>query len=329
MKKRLLITGASGFVGYHLINEALKQGFDVYAAVREGSLIEHLSDLPVHFTHLNYDSEDALLREIDEKAYHYIIHAAGITKAKSFDVYKEVNAGYTQKLVDAARRAAIPIEKFILVSSLAALGPLRDIDSLIQDNGNPQPVTSYGKSKLLAEQYLAGVTDLPWLIIRPTAVYGPRERDLYVIFKTIKQGLDPHIGRFPQQLSFIYVKDLVRVLVNALGQPVIQQSYNVSDGEVYSRYALSEIARKVLKKRALRVHIPVLAVNLLASLMEKLYARRKDTPVLNKEKMHELTAVNWACDISRLQHDLHFQPQYKLQQGLEETLLWYKDQRWL
>ena len=329
MKKRLLITGASGFVGYHLINEALKQGFEVYAAVRKGSLIEHLRDLPVHFTHLNYNSEEELLKEINGKGYHFIIHAAGITKAKSFEVYKEVNAGYTEKLVNAARKAQVPIEKFVLVSSLAALGPLSDLSALIQDDGTPQPVTSYGKSKLLAEQYLAGIDDLPWLIIRPTAVYGPRERDLYVIFKTIKQGLDPHIGRFPQQLSFIYVKDLVRVLVNALTQPLTHQSYNVSDGEAYSRYALSEIARKVLRKRTLRVHIPVSVVNLLARLMERLYARRKDTPVLNKEKMYELTAINWACDISRLQHDLNFHPQYKLQQGLEETLLWYKDQRWL
>jgi len=329
MKKRLLITGASGFVGYHLINEALKQGFDVYAAVRKGSLIEHLRDLPVHFTHLNYDSEEELLREIDEKGYHFIIHAAGITKAKSLEVYNSVNAGYTQKLVDAARKAAVPIEKFVLVSSLAALGPLNNLSTLIQDDGTPQPVTSYGKSKLLAEQYLAGIKDLPWLIIRPTAVYGPRERDLYVIFKTIKQGLDPHIGRFAQQLSFIYVKDLARVLVDALRQPISHRSYNVSDGEAYNRYALSEIARAVLKKRALRVHIPVSVVNLLARLMERMYARRKDMPVLNKEKMHELTAINWACDIRRLRQDLNFQPEYKLQQGLEETLRWYKDQRWL
>jgi nucleoside-diphosphate-sugar epimerase len=329
MKKRLLITGASGFVGYHLINEALRQGLEVYAAVRKGSLIEHLRDLPVHFTHLNYSSEAELLSEIDEKAYHFIIHAAGLTKAKSFETYREVNAGYTQKLVDAARKARVPLEKFVLVSSLAALGPLSDLSALIQDDSSPQPVTSYGKSKLLAEQYLQGVDDLPWLILRPTAVYGPRERDLYVIFKTINSGLDPHIGRSPQQLSFIYVKDLARVLVSSLFQPLACRSYNVSDGEIYSRYALSEIARTILRKRTMRLHIPVSMVNLLAVLMDRLYARSKSTPVLNKEKMLELTAVNWACDISRLQQDLHFQPEYRLQRGLEETLLWYKDNRWL
>lgn len=329
MKKRLLITGASGFVGYHLINEALKQGLEVYAAVRKGSLTEHLRDLPVHFTHLNYQSEEELLSEIDEKAYHFIIHAAGLTKAKSFEAYREVNAGYTQKLVDAARKARVPLEKFVLVSSLAALGPLSDLSALIQDDSTPKPVTSYGKSKLLAEQYLQGVDDLPWLILRPTAVYGPRERDLYVIFKTINSGLDPHIGRSPQQLSFIYVKDLARVLVSSLFQPLAGRSYNVSDGEIYSRYALSEIARKILRKRAMRLHIPVSMVNLLAVLMDRLYARRKSTPVLNKEKMLELTAVNWACDTSRLQQDLHFQPEYRLQRGLEETLLWYKENRWL
>jgi len=221
------------------------------------------------------------------------------------------------------------LEKFVFLSSLAALGPLNDATSLIQDDSPAAPVTSYGRSKLLAEQYLAKIPNLSLIVIRPTAVYGPREKDLFVIFKTISGGLDPHIGRFPQQLSFIYVKDLASILLKALDVPFSGRSYNVSDGLAYDRYALSAATKSVLNKRAFRVHLPVRLVGYLAVLMEKIYLKRRETPVLNKEKMNELTAINWACDISRIQKDMGFVPRYDLEHGLKETLLWYKENKWL
>jgi len=329
MKKRVLITGASGFVGYHLIAEALQNGLEVYAAIRPNSKIEHLSQFNINYTYLNYTSVEDLKKEIEDKKYNYIIHAAGITKAKTLADYNQINAEFSRNLALAATQVGVPIEKFVLVSSLAALGPIQDLTALIQDNSTPNPVTSYGKSKLLAEQYLLKIPDLPLVIIRPTAVYGPREHDLYVIFRAINKGLDPHIGRFSQQLSFIYVKDLVKVLVRVLSLTSHNEVYNITDGVAYNRYALADAAKLILNRKAFRVHLPVFMVNGLAILMDRLYLYKKDTPVLNKEKMSELTAVNWACDISRIQKDLNFIPKYSLKQGLSETLDWYKESKWL
>jgi len=329
MKKKVLITGASGFVGYHLIVEALQKGLEVCAAVRPDSKVDHLKHLNIRYVHLNYNSVEDLQTEIDKEQYQYVIHAAGITKAKTLDVYNQINAEFSRNLAIAAANAQVPIEKFVFVSSLAAIGPLSDLNLLIQDDSSPNPVTSYGKSKLLAEQYLLSIPNLPLVIIRPTAVYGPRERDLFVIFKTISKGLDPQIGRFIQQLSFVYVKDLAAALISALELQASQQVYNVSDGNIYSRYALAEAATRILKKKVLRIHLPLSLVSFLAVCMEQLYVKRKDTPVLNKEKMNELTAINWACDTNRIQKDLSFTPRYNLEQGLLETFNWYKDNKWL
>lgn len=327
MNEKVLITGASGFVGYHLITEALSQGYEVHAAIRESSKIDHLSKLPLHYVYLNYSSTDHIQSTV--KDFDYIIHAAGITKAKDELIYNKINADVSKTLADAAVKGCTALKKFIFVSSLAALGPLSDLNTLIQDTSEPKPVTAYGRSKLRAERYLQSIPDLPLLGFRPTAVYGPRERDLFILIQALNRGLDPYIGKFDQQLSFIYVKDLAKIIINSLHGTPPKQFYNVSDGKVYDRYALADTAKHILQTKTLRIHLPLRGVNMLASFMDRLYAKRTSTPVLNKEKMNELIAINWACDIEALQSDLGFVPQYDLLSGLAETIRWYKDHRWI
>lgn len=327
MNEKVLITGASGFVGYHLITEALSQGYEVHAAIRESSKIDHLSKLPLRYVYLNYSSTDHLQSTL--KDFDYIIHAAGITKAKNEQVYNKVNADASKTLAEAAVKGCVTMKKFVFVSSLAALGPLTDLDTLIHDASEPQPVTAYGRSKLRAERYLQSISRLPLLGFRPTAVYGPRERDLFILIQALSRGLDPYIGKFDQQLSFIYVKDLAKIIINSLHETPPKQFYNVSDGMVYDRYALADTAKQILQKKALRIHLPLDGVNMLASFMDRIYAKRSSTPVLNKEKMNELTAINWACDVDALKDDLGFAPQYDLQSGLAETIQWYKANHWI
>jgi nucleoside-diphosphate-sugar epimerase len=329
MKKRVLITGASGFVGFHLINEAVAADLEVYAAVRSSSDTEHLEDLPIHYVQLNYASVDELAKILSEIQFDYIIHAAGTTKAKTAAEYNKVNAQYTMNLALAILGMAKPIEKFVFVSSLAAIGPLETLNGQIEDDTKPQPVTNYGKSKVLAETYLRELPDLPLVIIRPTAVYGPREKDILILFKSINKGIEPYIGSFKQQFSFVYVKDLAHIIVKALTIDTKHKTYNVSDGHVYNRYALANVTKELLNKRTLKFHLPVVTVGALASLMDRLYKNKKETPTLNKEKMAELTAVNWACNIQTMREDFGFTPQFNLKQGLAETLKWYKNNNWL
>lgn len=329
MKERVLITGASGFVGYHLIEESLAKGLEVDAAVRATSQLEHLQSLPINFVQLDFTNPTALKAALVQGQYTYIVHAAGVTKAESEEAYTQVNAGYTRNLCAAAVEAGAPLKKFVLLSSLAASGPGDAADHAITEQDTPHPVTLYGKSKLLGEQYALAFKELPLIILRPTAVYGPRDRDIFILLKTLTHGVEPYIGRKAQKLSFIYVKDLAAVTVEALFSPVQRACYNVADGNVYSRYALCDTAKHILRKSTLKVHLPLPVVRAMAFAQETVASWKGKASTLNRDKLAELTATNWSCSIERLQQDLGFAPRFNLEKGLGQTLQWYKENNWL
>ncbi len=204
------------------------------------------------------------------------------------------------------------------------MGPLPTTTGIIEDNTPAAPVTAYGKSKLLAEQKLSPLTSLPLLILRPTAVYGPRDEGIFIILKTFSKGFEPYIGKQAQQLSFIYVKDLAAITVKALFSQLSQKTYNVSDGKAYDRYTLANLTKKILSKKTIKIHLPVAVIKVLAGFMERIYANSAKTPALNIEKLNELTAANWICSINNIQRDLNYLPEYDLKTGLTESLQWYK-----
>ena len=327
--KKVLITGASGFVGYHLIVTAIAQGLDVYAAVRKNSDIAHLKELDINYVNLNFGDVAELKTELEVNQYAYIIHAAGTTKAKTLSEYNNINAEYSKNLALAAASVNYNLEKFVFVSSLAAIGPLTNVNDVIEDNTASNPISIYGASKKLAEDYLNAIENLPLIIVRPTAVYGPREKDIFILFKTINQGLEPYIGRVNQRLSFIYVKDLAEIVIALLKSEIVRKTYNVSDGLSYNRYALADGLKNALHKRTLKLHIPLGIITSLAAVMGKLYANSNKTPTINPEKIKELTAANWTCSIENLKKDLQFEPKYNLTQGLAESVQWYKLNSWL
>ena len=328
MKERVLITGASGFVGYHLIEEALKNNLDVYAAVRKTSDVEHLKDFDIQYIYPDFTNLLSLTNELKEKQYDYIIHAAGATKARSQKEYNDINAVYTFNIALAALESGIKLKKFVLISSLAALGPLNDLEGIITEEKRPAPLTAYGKSKLLAEQNLKAFTTLNYSILRPTGVYGPRDRDIFIFFKQLSKGIEPYIGKKAQKLSLIYVTDLAKASIKAL-YAGNQKTYNLSDGNFYDRYALADITKQVLSLKTLKLHLPVTFVKLIAKVSEKVSSLKNKASVLNVEKLNELMAVNWSCDIERAKADLGFHPEYDLKAGVTETLKWYKANKWL
>ena len=326
MTPRILITGASGFVGYHLVEAALDAGMEVYAAVRASSSVSHLKHLPVNFVCPDFNSKDDLKDLIVKHGFDYIIHGAGVTKAKSLDEYNRINAGYTLNLVVAAAESRVPIKKFVFISSLAAVGPIAyDASWPVPDVDKPRPVTSYGKSKLLAEEYLGVISDVPWVVLRPTAVYGPRERDLFVLFKTYRRGLEPYMGNGAQWLSFVYVKDLAQAAMLALTAPVSGTMYNISDGKRYDRYALANAIKQHLKLHTFRIHLPLPVIRTVATIMEMV---SRGAPLLNRDKLNELTAENWDCNIEKIRQDLGYRPVYDLEKGIRETLDWYTANKW-
>jgi UDP-glucose 4-epimerase len=328
MKKRVLITGASGFVGYHLVEEALANNLDVYVAVRKSSKTSHLNNFDIQYTYPDFNNIISLKKELKDKQYDYIIHAAGVTSARSQKEYDTVYADYTYNLAAAAIAADINIKGFVLISSLAAVGPLDKLNGIITEDTPPHPITAYGKSKLLAEEKLRSITSLNYTILRPTAVYGPRDTGIFIFFKQLKKGIEPYIGNNEQKLSFIYVKDLARVAIKALyiGN---QKTYNLCDGNFYSKYDMAEIAKVVLDLKTVKIHLPVNFVKILAIISEKVGSLGNKATILNVEKVDELSAANWSCAIDKAKYELGYSPLYNLDAGLKETLNWYKTNKWL
>lgn len=327
MNDSILITGASGFLGYHLVDYAVRAGYQVYAAVRPSSEIDHLAPFNIRYLNLDYGNVDSLRKMLEEANIRYVIHAAGTTKAKDASEYNRINAEYTKNLAIAA--SGLPgLKKFIFVSSLAALGPIpfEHLDP-IEENHTPKPVTNYGRSKLLAESYLKDIKGLPLLILRPTAIYGPREKDIFIMFKTLNKGFEPYIGRVNQWLTFVYATDLAELIVRSLSYTGDKVVFNISDGKKYDRYALAKYFKHTAKKKTLKFHIPMPLVKMVASIWEA--TSRNKVPALNKEKLNELAAENWNCSIESARRELAFDPKYDLERGMTETTLWYIENKWI
>jgi UDP-glucose 4-epimerase len=176
---------------------------------------------------------------------------------------------------------------------------------------------------------LAKLPNLPIITLRPTAVYGPRDKDIFIILKQFAKGFEPYIGRVEQRLSFIYVRDLARITVNTLSCDWSNRTYNLSDGNAYHRYALADFTKQLLNKKTFKIHFPLKLIKALTRILEKVYTYSSKTPTLNAEKLNELNAPNWICDISSAIRELDFKAEYNLKQGLAESYAWYKENKWL
>ncbi len=325
----LFITGATGFLGYHIVEQALNSGYRVVATVRESSKVGHLADRPVQFISASLFDSDVLRNTLKEHNVSFIIHNAGLTKAKNHDSFYSVNAHSTRILAEAALSSGQDIKKFVFMSSMAAQGPAEHPDEILRIDSPERPVTHYGRSKQMAEKILGEYADLNDLIFRPTAVYGPRERDIFIMVKTLKSGFDLYLGRKPQCLSFVYAADLARLVVGALQSEHRKRKYIVTDGCNYDRYAFADILNDIFRKKARRLHLPQFFGYGMALVNETVHRFKSSPPVFDRDKLNELLAPGWACDISQTVKDFNFAPEYDLNRGLHETVKWYEEQGWL
>jgi nucleoside-diphosphate-sugar epimerase len=331
----VLITGASGFIGSFLVEEGLKRDYTVYAGIRKTSSREYLKNSQIRFLEMDFSSPEKIIATLEECKnqgirFEYIIHNAGITKAAKKDDYFRVNAQNTQNFIDALIQTYMIPEKFIYMSSLAAYGPGDPVTmNPVMLSHTPNPIELYGKSKLEAEKYIRALDTFPWLIFRPTGVYGPREKDYYIFFKAMSRGLETYIGSKKQVLTFIYVKDLVRLLFEALKSPIVRRSYFVSDGLEYDTKTFSAITKKILQKKTIKITIPPVVVRHLAYGLENIYRIWGTIPTLNRDKYNVLSSRNWRCETEPLLHDFGFTAEYDLEKGVSETIEWYKKEHWL
>ena len=327
--KRILITGANGFIGSTLIDHALAKGWEVTAGVRPGSNRSNLPEDKLRFLHLHYDNEQALQHELGQAGrFDYVVHIAGTTKALNREDYFRTNTEYTRRFVEILREDSIRPDKFLFLSSLAALGPANG-EERIRPQRKPEPVTTYGASKLAAEQYLESLTDFPWVALQPTAVFGPRDKDILEFIKLVSIGFEMYIGSQPQKVSFIYVKDLADIMIAALELGITGRKYIVSDNRNYTTNDLGQAVRETLERRTLRLRLPLGIVGIVAAAWETVGRWRGQMPPLNREKLKEIGGASWWCDPSQTFEELDFSPRYDLFSGIRETVSWYREKGWI
>ena len=216
---KILITGASGFIGSFIVEEALRRGFETWAAVRKSSSREWLKDERINFIELNLSSKAQLVEQLKDKAFDYVVHAAGVTKCLNKADFRRINTEGTKNLVDALIETGMPLKRLVFVSSLSVFGAIKEQQPYeeIRESDMPQPNTEYGRSKLAAEQYLDSLgSRIPYIILRPTGVYGPKEKDYFIMAKSIKQHSDFAVGYRQQDITFVYVEDVVQAIFLAL-----------------------------------------------------------------------------------------------------------------
>lgn len=333
-RERILITGATGFIGSFIAEEALERGMEVWAAVRRTSSRQYLRQPGINFVELDFGSQEKLTEQLKGRSFDYVVHAAGVTKCLDSRDFFKTNTEGTKNLVRALTALDMPVRRFVFVSSLSILGPVREHQPYteISDTDTPRPNTAYGKSKLQAEEFLRSQPGFPFVILRPTGVYGPREKDYFMMAESIKKHVDFAVGYKPQDITFIYVKDVVQAVFLALkaDAKVCGKSYILSDGEVYTSRAFSDMIKKELGVGiVLRVVAPLWFLKAVSVVAEGVAHLTGKISALNRDKYNILKQRNWRCDISPARRDLGFSPRYQLERGVALTMKWYKDNGWL
>lgn len=330
---KILITGASGFIGSFIVEEALKRGFETWAAVRKSSSKAYLQDERINFIELNLSSKKQLVEQLKGKGFDYVVHAAGVTKCLNKQDFSRINTLGTKNLVDALMEVGMPLKRLVFISSLSIFGAIKEQQPYeeIRETDSPQPNTAYGKSKLEAEKYLESLgTRVPYIILRPTGVYGPREKDYFIMAKSIKGHSDFAVGYKRQDITFVYVQDVVQAVFLALEKGENGRKYFLSDGLVYQSTTFSDLIHEELGRPWwIRITAPVWVLRIVTFFGEYVGRMTGKVTALNNDKYNILKQRNWRCDIQPAIDELGYQPKYDLKQGVKETIKWYKDNGWL
>ena len=337
---RILVTGATGFIGSFIVEEALNKGMEVWAAVRKTSSLEYLRDSRIHRIELNLSSEDDLKNQLKDHPFDYVVHAAGVTKCIHQEDFYRINTEGTKNLVNAIRTLKMPLKRFVYLSSLSIFGPIREQQPYqeITEADTPQPNTAYGKSKLLAEQFLDGINEslkadeepFPYVILRPTGVYGPREKDYFLMAKSIKGHSDFSVGYKQQDITFVYVQDVVQAVFLAIDYGKTGRKYFLSDGQVYQSSTFSNLIHQALGRPWwIRIKAPIWILRVVTFFGEHIGRMTGKITALNNDKYHILKQRNWRCDIQPAIDELGYHPEYPLELGVPQTIRWYKENKWL
>ena len=330
MSKKLLVVGAGGFIGGFIAEEGLRRGFDTYVAVRESTSRRYLTDERLHFVVLNYGDEESMAQSLKEalpegEKWDFIIYNLGATKCANYFDFNRINYNYLRSFVEVLRDIDKVPHRFLFMSSLSALGMGDEKNyTPITSQTIPNPNTRYGLSKIKAETYLETVPDFPYIIFRPTGVYGPHEKDYLMMIKSIDSHWDFGVGYRKQLLTFIYVEDLVNAMFDAYDAGVVKKKYIISEDRSYTQKEFRDIvARELGGKWVIPVKLPMWIVYIASYVAEKWAAAQMQASTLNRDKFKIMKQRNWSCDVSDAKRDFNFNPQFSLEKGIKATVAAY------
>ncbi len=323
-----LVTGGTGFIGSRLIERLSNRGDTVLCVARDRLNAEVLRSVGVETVLGNLTNGiewNSVLDGID-----VVFHVAGVTRGCSAADYHSGNAVATERLLEAVAKYRPGLKRFLYVSSLSAVGPSPD-GRPVTEESPCRPVSDYGRSKYLAEQAVVRMTDwLPITIVRPSAVYGPRERDMYDYIRTILHGLHLLIGYGRKWVNLVYVDDLVDGIIRAADSPrAVGQTYFLGSERAYDEEEVGETIASVVRRHPIRLHVPHAAVYFIGAAGD--FSARvfgKDI-FMNLQKVRELVQKAWSCSVEKARRELGFHQQVSLAEGMGITYRWYLDNGWL
>jgi dihydroflavonol-4-reductase len=259
----------------------------------------------------------------------YIIHIAGTTKANRRQDYLAGNVETTKNVLLAASQLK-NLKKLCFVSSLTAVGPSAT-GAPLKETANCHPITAYGKSKLEAEHLcISYAGKMPIVIIRPPAVFGPRDTDILEVFKWVSLGIKPVLGTTAKTVSLVYAPDLAQGIIRAtFHEKTVGEIYNIADATIFTFTSVMDILARCMDKRIVQIYLPKILVYSMAGVSQFLAFWSSKPAVLNIEKARDLLQTHWVCDTQKIHDQIGFQTSTPLDKAINTTLQWYKVRDWL
>ncbi len=322
---KVLVTGGTGFVGSHLNEVLRREGHAVRALARSRARTEALGRPDVEW--VPGDLADAAALREAVRGVTVVYHVAGLIAARSDLEYFAVNRDATERLLRAASEADAST-RFVLVSSLAAAGPSRRGQPLGED-AEPRPVTAYGRSKLAGEQVVRQGS-LPWTIIRPPAVYGPRDREMFRLFRAATLGVAPLPGDGSQELSLVYGPDLAEAIARAgIADAAVGRTYFAAHPETLTAADVARTIAAASGKRVRLLRIPAPVARGVLQITGAVARLADRATVLNPDKANEFLQPAWTCRPDAIERDLGWRAAHDLEAGARATVEWYRAHGWL